>query len=584
VSGVAYIDTTLRDLATYPWGSSIDADALAVAAQALSAVGAAALEAVDPRCARAGIELRTESPWDRLRSVVRHAGPTPVGVVIHGRMLWHDRPVADDVVRRFVMCAVESGARRVRALDPLNDPANLAAAAEACVQAGVEFVPTIVASPTPAPDDARWREEARALAALPGARSICLSDGGGHLGPRAVATLVRAVAEASGLPVEVLVQAPGGLAPILSQAAVEAGAAAVYGATGPVAMTAARPSAETLRAAFAGTARELAVDQEAIYQAARTVGPMLTTDRLSIAASDLFGPAVSLPPDLESALVSRLGRLGMSRNLIEVAEEARAVASEVGAVTFAYPLGDAVVAQAADHVIGGARWEAMEPVLAAAVLGRLGRLRGPVSPEARVAAEAAGGADDAVVPDLAAVAQSAPRGTSDEDLVLLAQFPEATERLVARRRSLRTEVADEEGAQIDRVLLETLIQAVESSADSEVSVELGGARVTVRRSAPAPGAGAAAGAGAGAAAAEDDGMHRITSPMVGTFYRASSPEADPFVSEGQRVKAGQVLCLIEAMKLFNEITADVDGVVRRIPVENANGVEFGDVLFVIETT
>jgi oxaloacetate decarboxylase alpha subunit len=581
VSSVAYIDTTLRDLATYPWGSSVDADALAAAAQALSAVGAAALEAVDPRCARAGIELRTESPWDRLRAVVRHAGATPVGVVIHGRMLWHDRPVADDVVRRFVLCAVESGARRLRALDPLNDPANLAPAAEACAEAGVEFVPTLVAAPAPAPGDARWREEARALAALPGARSICISDGGGHLGPRGVAELVRAVAEASGLPVEVLVQAPGGLAPILSQAAVEAGASGVYGATGPVAMTAARPSAETLRAALSGTARELAADQEAIYAAARTVGPMLTSDRLAIAASDLFGPAVSLPPDLESALMSRLGRLGMSRNLIQVAEEARAVASEVGAVTFAYPLGDAVVAQAADHVIGGSRWDAMEPVLAAAVLGRLGRPRGPVSEAARAAAEAAG-ADDAPAPDMEAAAQSAPRGTSDEDLVLLAQFPEATERLVARRRSLRTEVADEEGAQIDRVLLETLIQAVESSADSEVSVELGGARVTVRRSAPAPAAGGTSGAAAAGAGSPDDGMHRITSPMVGTFYRAPSPDADPFVTEGQRVQTGQVLCLIEAMKLFNEITADVDGVVRAMPVENAQGVEFGDVLFVIE--
>ncbi len=164
--------------------------------------------------------------------------------------------------------------------------------------------------------------------------------------------------------------------------------------------------------------------------------------------------------------------------------------------------------------------------------------------------------------------------------MLWAQFPEAVQRLVARRQSLRTEVADEEGAAIDRVLLETLIQAVEGSAEAEVSVELGGARVTVRRSAPAPAVtGSAAGAGE---TPVDDGLHHVTSPMVGTFYRAPSPEADPFVTEGQRVEAGETLCLIEAMKLFNEITADVSGVVRKICVDNAHGVEFGDLLVLID--
>jgi acetyl-CoA carboxylase biotin carboxyl carrier protein len=92
----------------------------------------------------------------------------------------------------------------------------------------------------------------------------------------------------------------------------------------------------------------------------------------------------------------------------------------------------------------------------------------------------------------------------------------------------------------------------------------------------------AAGGAGGGAADVDDGLHRVTSPMVGTFYRAPSPDADPFVQEGQRVEAGQVLCLIEAMKLFNEITADVAGVVRGIPVENGHGVEFGEALFLIE--
>jgi acetyl-CoA carboxylase biotin carboxyl carrier protein len=73
----------------------------------------------------------------------------------------------------------------------------------------------------------------------------------------------------------------------------------------------------------------------------------------------------------------------------------------------------------------------------------------------------------------------------------------------------------------------------------------------------------------------------IKSPMVGTFYRASSPGADPFVSVGTSVKEGQALCVIEAMKLMNEIPSDVSGVIKEVLVENGQPVEFGQPLFVI---
>lgn len=78
----------------------------------------------------------------------------------------------------------------------------------------------------------------------------------------------------------------------------------------------------------------------------------------------------------------------------------------------------------------------------------------------------------------------------------------------------------------------------------------------------------------------EDG-HVITAPMVGTFYRSASPEAASFVELGDKVKKGQTLCIIEAMKTMNHIEADKDGVVNKILVENASPVEFGEPLFVI---
>jgi len=85
-------------------------------------------------------------------------------------------------------------------------------------------------------------------------------------------------------------------------------------------------------------------------------------------------------------------------------------------------------------------------------------------------------------------------------------------------------------------------------------------------------------AGAGAA---EPGSHIVNSPIVGTFYRAPAPDADPFVEVGSRVKKGQALCIIEAMKLMNEIESDADGVVVQIYPQNAQAVEYGEPLFAI---
>lgn len=91
---------------------------------------------------------------------------------------------------------------------------------------------------------------------------------------------------------------------------------------------------------------------------------------------------------------------------------------------------------------------------------------------------------------------------------------------------------------------------------------------------------------AATAKAEEDaaevGLHIITSPIVGTFYRSANPESEPFVNVGDRISKGQVLCIIEAMKLMNEIESDVDGVVTRIYPQNGQPIEYGEKLFAVK--
>ena len=120
---------------------------------------------------------------------------------------------------------------------------------------------------------------------------------------------------------------------------------------------------------------------------------------------------------------------------------------------------------------------------------------------------------------------------------------------------------------------------------SEIEAAVGEIRVRLQRggSAPAPAPAAVERPAAPLPAeAESSSMVTIEAPMVGTFYRASSPTAEPYAGEGDLVKEGQILCIIEAMKLMNEIESKVAGRIVKIFVENAHPVEFGQSLFLID--
>ena len=152
-----------------------------------------------------------------------------------------------------------------------------------------------------------------------------------------------------------------------------------------------------------------------------------------------------------------------------------------------------------------------------------------------------------------------------------------------------------------------LIQAVCDSGITELELERTGVKIRIRKEAPSsqagspsvtvessageiapqqPAAAAEAPAGAETPSAEvaEPDLHLIRSPMVGTFYRAAKPDADPFVQVADRVRSGQILCILEAMKLMNEIPSDADGEVAEIYVSNGEPVEYNQALFGIRRT
>ncbi len=156
---------------------------------------------------------------------------------------------------------------------------------------------------------------------------------------------------------------------------------------------------------------------------------------------------------------------------------------------------------------------------------------------------------------------------------------------------------------LDLDFLRGLIDAVDGSGIDSIEINRAGTKIRIAKTpppaplaagapalAPAPTALAPAAAPApalapapaAAPAPEKSNLTDVKSPMVGTFYRAPAPEAPPYVEVGSTVKKGQTLCILEAMKLMNEMESEVDGIVREILVENSDPVEYGQVLFRVE--
>lgn len=159
---------------------------------------------------------------------------------------------------------------------------------------------------------------------------------------------------------------------------------------------------------------------------------------------------------------------------------------------------------------------------------------------------------------------------------------------------------------MDLKYVKQLLEIVEKSSVNEIEVEEKGQKIRITKSAPnamaqpmymppvqhqvmmpAPNVAHVASpatpeTAAPAPAADTKKYHEVKSPIVGTFYRSPSPDAAPYVDVGSKVKQGSVLCIVEAMKLMNEIESDISGTIVKVSVENGKPVEYGQVLFLVE--
>jgi oxaloacetate decarboxylase alpha subunit len=591
------VDTTIRLLSQEPLADRVSAAGLYELAAELDGAGFACLEVSGGGCFDSAVRRGVESPWERIRSI-RARCSTPLGMALRGRFLVGARPVSEDIVRRFVASAAASGIDVFRLHDPLNDLANLREAADAIRDAGKELSVGLVHSPGPTGETEVLLERAQRLPEL-GAARVLIHDPASSLDPAKARELVERVGEASGLPVGLHCQGAGGVGLAAAIEAARAGAERIAVALYPIALSLHRVSAEALTQSLAGVGLDTGVELDRLWRGSELVDEALGDEpvpplspRVAVRAAEY-----TLPAGLVAELDARLREHDSADRLDEVLEELTRIRRECGWPPLASPIGQVLGSQALLHVLAAQRWRFVVDELRDLVEGRYGTPPAAIDAAVARTVQLLGeGVEPVEEPPeaLEELRQDAEGlAASEEELLLLALYGEDAEPLLrsVRRRGRRDESETAGLAPGEAERLREIIRVVQESGIGEVTIEEGEMRVTVRRTDERADASVVAAPVPTAPVHEEpdgvteplsDDVIRVESPMVGTFYRAPQPGAAPFVEEGDTVETGQTLCILEAMKLMNEVKAESEGVVRRVCVENAAPVQYGDLLFELE--
>jgi len=590
------VDTSIRLLGQEPLAGRIPTADLLRLAEVLDRAGFGYLEVSGGGCFDSAVRRGVESPWERIRALKART-TTPLGLALRGRFLVGSRPVDNDFVRRFVASAAENGVDVFRLNDPLNDVSNLSDAADAIHAAERVFEGGLVYSPGPTGETNELIEAARKLAGL-GAARVLLHDPTGSLQPHRAHELIGRLGDASGLPVGIYCQGSAGNALAAALEAARAGADLIACAVYPVALTLHRVSGEALAEALTGLGLDPQVDVDALWEASDLVDEHIGDEPVIPLAPRIAVRAAQhdLPAGLIAALDAHLKAHAAGDRIDEVIDELERVREEAGSPPLAAPIGQILASQALLHVLSARRYGTVADEFRALVEGTYGEPPAQIDPTVRRAVALTADPDseeNAAPTDLDDVRDQAEGlAASEEELLLLGLFgPDAEPLLQAIRDRSKGESLSAGG--VDQVRAERIrevVRIVQESGVAELTIEEDDLRVSVRRTDDRPGLSGML--DAAPLAVEElgevplppatNGLVRVESPMVGVFYRASEPGARPFVEPGDAVAPGQTLCILEAMKLMNEVKAEIEAIVRAIHPDNAQPVEFGQLLFELE--
>lgn len=610
------MDTTIRDGQQSLWATRMPIGDMLPILPKMDRVGYWAIEAWGGATFDTCLRFLDENPWDRLRSIKSKTPNTRLSMLSRGQNLVGYKHYSKDVVNRFIAAAHRNGIDVFRVFDALNDIRNVVDNAEAIKACGGHFEGAISYTLSPVHTLDSFLEYGQQLKDL-GADSIAIKDMAGMLTPYRTERIVKAFNAEIGLPIHVHCHYVGGMAPANYLKAAEAGAAIVDTASAPLAFGNSQPAVEMLVAAMQESRYDTGLDLGLLFEISEYWEEVRKRGHYKRGVSSLTHMKVyshQVPGGMMSNLMSQLEIQNAIDRLDDVMEEIPRVRAEVGYPPLVTPLSQIVGTQAVFNVLTGKRWSVVSKEMKDYICGYYGKAPGPMSPE--VVNRVVGESDIMLDPDVAPGSlvtttfaeleeEIGDLAKTEEDVLMYALFPnEARTYLGKHRTSEKVDFLLEEESTntkeddyVDINQIRELVRVAEESGVGEIVVEEEGARIAVRMpgavaaapaapvaaAAPAAPAPAAAPAAAPASAASHPAnWYCVTSPMVGTFYAAPAPGEPAFVQVGDEVAANQTLCIVEAMKLMNEIGAEEMGTVREVCVEDATPVEFGTPLFYIE--
>jgi oxaloacetate decarboxylase alpha subunit len=633
---VHIMDVVLRDAHQSLLATRMRSEDMLPIAEKLNRAGYWSLEMWGGATFDTMMRFLNEDPWERVRLLKAAMPDTKLQMLLRGQNVVGYKNYPDDVLEEFVAESAERGLDVYRVFDALNDARNLERAIEYVKKAGKHAQGTLCYAISPVHTIDYYLDRAREQKEM-GIDSICIKDMAGIISPSMAYDLVRALKESTGLPVQLHCHASSGMAVASYLKAAEAGVDVIDTAAAPLAFMTSQPAAESMVASFAGTARDPKLDMAEMevvegHFEKITAGQCVTLPKVV----DSMVIIHQIPGGMASNLLSQLKEQKAEDRLREVLEEVPRVREDLGFPPLVTPTSQIVGVQAVHNVLAGERYKRVTRETKDYVKGLYGRSPAPI--REAVAAKILG--DEKPIKgrpaDLLEPAMPRARKELSKDLVKeetdyisYAIFPEVTLKFLqwrknptapepekkpaaapaqAQAQAQAKPAAAPEDPQVRR--LRGLIEIVATHSVTDFEWEHEDEKVRIRRGSgelapaahPAPATKPAAEPVVQAAelptpqpviqaapapmpaqaAAPADNTEEVTSPMVGTFYLRSRPESPPFIKKGDVVDPGQTLCIVEAMKLMNEIQAEKKCRIVDVLVQDGESVEYGQPLVVVE--
>ena len=585
---VRLIDTTFRDAQQSLLGGYLRADEIVPIAAKMDAIGFTAMEAFGGATFETQLQIR-EDPWDYLRKLNKATPSTPIQALIRGQNLVAKRNFADDVVELFIKHAAKGGVDVFRIFDPLNDLRNMEASIAAALKAKKKVQGTLSYAISPAHNLELWGSLAKGLVNM-GCHEIVIKDTSGLLSPQAAWELVTMLKQAVKVPIDVHSHCSSGMAPMAYMAAVEAGAEVLDVAMSPLAWGASQPAAESVVAALHGGEYDTGLVLDQMWDVQHDVEELKHRhmEHLSPVADRVDASILryQMPGLMVEDIYRQLGAHNALGRLAEVMQEANGVRKDLGFPPLVAPIRQMIATQAVYNVIGGDRYATVTQELKDYLQGLYGRPPVPADHELRrlvlgreepITIRPA----DLLEPQVDFARQQVRKlgfEPTDDAVLIYLMFPNLAPEYMQGPQPVHKDgempVAANPPKPDEAPALSPEPAAVAGSHDpasanpgsqaAEFDVEVEGEVFKVR----VMGSGlsvmsnhAAAGASANPAPSPPKiGEGTVISPMQGLIVKIP-------VKPGDDVKLGDVVAVLEAMKMQNDIVTTVAGKVSAVYVK-----------------